>query len=395
MISKKIKNLNPSPTLALADKARRLKREGKDVIALSVGEPDWNTSDDIIDALCASVKSGFTKYVPASGILDLQEVVAKDTNSYLNTDYTAKNVSVTSGAKFSIFSCLQSVLDPQDEVIIPSPYWVSYPDMVTLAGGVPVVVPCKSENRFKLTASDLKTSITKKTKLVMLNSPNNPTGEVYTLDELKSLADVLSKHDKVMILSDDIYNKLVFEYKHAPNILNADPSLIDRTVIINGMSKAFSMTGWRIGWGVAPETVAKAMSKFQSQSVSCAVSFCQKASVTGLKNQNLTDVIKTLKKRKDTACNLISKINGLKIKSPGGAFYLWIDISHFLNKKIRGVKLATSVDLSKALLESEHVAVVPGTAFGVDGFIRMSYALDEKTINNAIGRMENFFSSCH
>ncbi len=393
MISKKIKNLNPSPTLALADKARSLKKEGKDVIALSVGEPDWNTSDDIIDALCDSVKSGFTKYVPAAGILDLQEVVAKDTNSYLNTDYTAKNVSVTSGAKFSIFSCLQSVIDPLDEVIIPSPYWVSYPDMVTLAGGVPVVVPCRSENRFKLTANDLKTSITKKTKLVMLNSPNNPTGEVYTLDELKSLADVLSKHDKVTILSDDIYNKLVFECKHAPNILNADPLLIDRTVIINGMSKAFSMTGWRIGWGIGPETVIKAMSKFQSQSVSCAVSFCQKASVTALKNQNLTDVISTLKKRRDTACNLISEINGLKVKSPGGAFYLWIDVSYFLNKKFNGVRLETSGDIAKALLDSKHVVVVPGSAFGVEGFIRMSYALDEKVIKKAINKMSKFFST--
>ena len=395
MLSKKVSNLKPSPTLKLAEVARNLKAEGKNVISLSLGEPDWDTFGSIVDAVVSSVRSGFTKYVPASGILDLKEAVSQDTNSYLKTNYAAKNVSVTTGAKFSIYSALQSLLDDGDEVIVPAPYWVSYPDMVRLVGAKPVIVKTDPKNRFKITAAELKKNITSKTKLLMLNSPNNPTGEVYSLDELKQIADVLLSHKNIVVLSDDIYNKLVFEDSYAPHILGACPALVDRVVIVNGMSKAYSMTGWRIGWSVGPEDVVSAMSKFQSQSVSCAVSFCQKASVHALKHssENLKKVVKDLRQRRDIACDLVSKIDGLKIAPPGGAFYLWIDVSHFLNKKFNGLKLETSSSIAKALLDAKHVVMVPGIDFGYDGFIRMSYVLEQDKIKEAVHRMKDFFSS--
>ena len=265
--------------------------------------------------------------------------------------------------------------------------------MIKLCGAKVVIAKCDEDSDFKLTASKLKSLLSDKTKLLILNSPNNPTGKVYSGEELNNLSEVIIGHNKINILSDDIYNKLVFSGSKAPHILNAEPALKEKTVIINGMSKAYSMTGWRIGWAVGNKEVIGAMSRFQGQSVSCAVSFCQRASVSGLKNSDkkLSEIISELIDRKDKALDLIKKIEGLRVSPPGGAFYLWIDISNYFGKKHKNVTLNNSSDICDALLNSKFVTLVPGSDFGFEGYVRMSYALRTEVMREAISRMADFF----
>ena len=278
MLAERVKNLKPSPTLALAAKAREMKKNGLDVISLSVGEPDWDTFAPVKEAGKADIDQGFTKYLPASGLAELREAVCRQTNADLGTDYKTSQVTITTGAKFVVFAAMQALIDPGDEVIIPAPYWVSYPTMAELAGGVPVAVACDKADGFKLSADKLRAAIGPKTKMLLLNSPSNPTGQVYTKEEFSALAEVLRQHPKMVVLSDDIYNRLVFDESGlAPHLLQAAPDLAERTVLVNGVSKTYSMTGWRVGWGIGPEAVIAAMGKYQSQSVSCACSISQKA----------------------------------------------------------------------------------------------------------------------
>lgn len=395
MLSQRVKSLNASPTLSLASKAKELSAEGNDVISLTVGEPDWNTFEHISSSGIQAIKNGQTKYTPASGLPDLRKAIAADYNDFFNTEYSFENVTVSAGAKFIIFSCLQSIIDPGDEVIIPAPYWVSYPDMVELAGGVPKVVSCNSDSSFKLSPKLLEGAITKKTKAIILNSPSNPTGMTYTEKELKSIGAILVKHPNIVIISDDIYNRLVLNGdKVAPHLLSSHPELIDRCVCINGASKAYSMTGWRVGWALGPKDIIAGMTKLQSQSVSCAPSFAQVACIDALKSSEdaLAQSVKTLIQRRDKAVHKINNINGIEVIEPNGAFYLFVDLSPSIGKSFNGVKIKNSEDFCQKLLEEKMVVTVPGKFFGLENHMRLSYALSENRMSEGLDRIDNFIS---
>lgn len=393
MLSKRAKSLKPSPTLALNAKAQELKAQGHDVISLSVGEPDWSTYQVITDTAIESLKRGDTKYYPSNGILPLRQAIVKQTQEDFDIAYDPKCVTVSAGAKFILFSALQVLVDPGDEVIIPAPYWVSYPTMVELAGGISVIPECGANTRFKLTGEFLEKHITPSTKLLILNSPSNPTGESYTVDELKSIAKVLEKHPQVLVLSDDIYNHLIFDgNKVAPHLLQVAPQLKDRVVVINGCSKTYAMTGWRLGWALGPKEIIDAMTNYQSQSVSCATSFVQVAAVAALEKTgpDLAKAALGLKKRRDLFLEHLRQVPGIEVATPPGAFYLWPSIQNLLGKHFKAKPLATSKDWAEALLEDQKVAVVPGVEFGLEGFVRMSFTLSEDRIVEACNRINNF-----
>lgn len=394
MLAKRALLLKPSPTLALAAKAKELAAQGKDVISLSVGEPDWDTFPTIKKAGIEALQSGQTKYAPANGTPELRRFIAEKTSDDLGVKYDPMEVSVTAGAKMVVFAALQVLCDPNDEVIIPSPYWVSYPTMVELADGKPVIVDCSPEQKFKLKASQLQKAITSRTKVLILNSPSNPTGEVYTRQELTELAEVLRQNPKVMVISDDIYNYLVFDEKNgvAPHLLHVAPDLRDRVVVVNGASKSFSMTGWRLGWALGAKPIMQAMTNYLSQSVSCASPFTQTAVVAGFQHcwSDLEAAVKKLHERCVKSLTLLQAIAGVKVQKPGGAFYLWPDISSFLGGSYRGRKLNSSKDFAEALLEHHWVAVVPGVEFGMEGYLRLSYVIDEKKMTEAISRFKKF-----
>lgn len=394
ILSKRVQSLKPSPTLALAAKAKELQAEGHDVISLSVGEPDWDSFSVAKAAGVKAIEDGFSKYTPASGIPELRKAIAQRVSAETGTNFAADEVTVSTGGKFVIFSALQALLDPGDEVIIPAPYWVSYPTMVELAEGVPQIALCEETSEFKLTPELLLKSITPKTKLLILNSPSNPTGMMYSKKELEALAQVLKDHPQVLILSDDIYNRLVFEGTVSPHILQVAPELKDRTVIVNGVAKSYSMTGWRVGWALGPATLIKAMTNYQSQSVSCAASISQRASLSAILEgeKELGEAVKELKVRRDFITEEFNKIPGMSVVAPDGAFYIWPNIKSFIGKTLNGVKIENSSDFSKALLEKEKVAVVPGVEFGLEGYIRVSYALSKDRMSEAITRITRFLT---
>ncbi|MCB0343172.1 MAG: pyridoxal phosphate-dependent aminotransferase [Pseudobdellovibrionaceae bacterium] len=394
-LSQRVSELKPSPTLALAAKAKELKAQGNDVISLSVGEPDWDTFDSVKKAAKQAIDDGITKYTPANGTPELRQAICDQTNSDLGTKYGPNDVTVSTGGKFIIFAALQSVVDPGDEVVIPAPYWVSYPTMVELAGGVPVIAQTKKQDRFKLTADGLKQVLTSKTKAVILNTPSNPTGEVYTAEELDAVAKVLREHPNVCVLSDDIYNRLVFnESGLAPHLLKQAPDLLDRTLVINGVAKTYSMTGWRVGWALGPQEVIKAMTKYQSQSVSCACSIAQQAALVAIRDgqPEVQAALKKLKERRDLVYSKVSQLPHVSVEAPEGAFYIWPDFSYYLGRAWKGKQLATSSDLAAAILEDQMVAAVPGIEFGEEGYLRISYALSPQRMEEAIGRIAQFLN---
>lgn len=392
MISKRAQNLKPSPTLALAAKAKELSAQGHDVISLSVGEPDWDTFECAKSAGIKAIQEGFTKYTPSNGIPELRKAIAQQTSNDLKISYTADDVTVSTGGKFIIFSALQCAINPGDEVIIAAPYWVSYPVMVELAGGLPVIAICDESVSFKLTPAILQKHLTAKTKMLILNSPSNPTGMMYSREELAALAQVLRDHPNVVILSDDIYNRLVFSGELAPHILHVAPELKPRVLVMNGASKTYSMTGWRVGWALGPTAWIKAMTNYQSQSVSQAASMAQKATLKAIEDgdKELKISMRELVERKNRALELLSKMQGVRATPPDGAFYIWLDIRELLGKIYGATRLVTSSDLSAALLDSQKVAVVPGIEFGLDGFVRLSFALKSDRMVQAIERMRSF-----
>lgn len=393
MLSEKAKSLKPSPTLQLAAKAKELKSEGHDVVSLSVGEPDWDTFESIKKAGVEALQNGQTKYTPSNGIPELRKAIADQFKKDVGLEYSPDQVTVSSGAKFIIFSALQMICDPGDEVIIAAPYWVSYPTMVELAGGMPRVVVCNKASSFKLTPELLKEAISKKTKAVILNSPSNPVGNMYSIEEFKALGDVLKDHPNIVVLSDDIYNRLVFNEKGlAPNLLEACPELKDRTIVVNGPSKTYSMTGWRLGWALGPKDIISAMTKYQSQSVSCAAGFTQTAVAHAIKNSDdeLKQALVKLKQRRDYVYEKLSAVDGIEVDAPEGAFYIWPDISSFIGKSYEGNKIKSSKDFSAFLLEDQMVVAVPGVEFGLDGYLRISYALSEDRMSQAIDRIKAF-----
>lgn len=395
MLSRQMKSLKPSPTLALAAKAKNLKKQGHDVVSLTVGEPDWPTYDKAKQAGIQAINDNKTTYTPASGISELKKAIAELTSPQLGCEIQEQHITVASGAKFVIFAALNAILDPSDEVIVPSPYWVSYPTMVELAQGVPKIVTCGFDQEFKLTAEQLQSAITPKTKALLLNSPSNPTGAEYSLDELKSLAKVLDENPNVVILSDDIYNQLSFNPKGlSPHILNVAPHLFDRCISINGVSKAYSMTGWRIGWAVGPQEVIKAMGSYQSQTTGAPSSISQWASlaaIEGCRNE-VKESLVFLKERKDLFTKLIEEIPGLVPFTPQGAFYLWVGLPDWLGKTYRGEVLKDSRQVAEKLLEDQMLAVVPGLEFGLEGYLRLSFAASEKDLNRAAQRLVQFHS---
>lgn len=387
--------LKPSPILVLAARANELKAAGHNVISLTIGEPDWDTYDNIKEVAISSIRDGKTKYTPSNGIPELRKAIAEQASVDLGIHFDANQVTVSSGAKFVLFSALQAIVDPGDEVILVAPFWASYTTMVELAGGIPRIAVCNDKVDFKLTPEILRTVITAKTKAILLNSPSNPTGKVYSREELKSIAVVLREFPRIAIISDDIYNRLSFNEKISPHILHVAPDLRDRVIVLNGASKSYAMTGWRLGWVLAAKEIVSAMSSYQSQSVSCATAVSQYAAIEAIRNsdKHVAETVEKLKDRRDALILELEKIQGVKVARPDGAFYLWVDVSKFIGKTHKNKKMETSADLSGALLDEQMVAVVPGIEFGLDGYFRLSYALDKEKGREAVERMKNFFYS--
>lgn len=387
MLSKKAQAFRPSPTLTLAAKAKEMKERGEDVVSLTVGEPDWDTYQKAKDAGIKAIQAGKTKYTAASGIPALKTAICGLTEKLIGVKYKPAEVTVTSGAKFVIFSAFAALLEQGEEVIIPAPFWASYSEMVELAGGKNVIVQTTMENRFKITPAQLEKAITPKTKIFLLNSPSNPTGMEYSLEELKGLTEVLKKHPNIAVVSDDIYNQLSFNEKAiSPHILQAAPELRDRVICVNGASKAYAMTGWRMGWATGPEKIIYAMASYQSQTMGAPCSISQDATLAAI-NECAADVTATrqeLINRTNYAYEAFSTIPGLKVTKPDGAFYLWINAEGLLKK----LGLTSGGELSKLLMEQEKVVVVPGDEFGDKNYIRISYAVDRASIDKAVARIK-------
>lgn len=385
-LSDRVNNIKPSPTLAITNKAKELKAAGKDIIGLGAGEPDFDTPEHIKKAAIDAINDGFTKYTAVDGTPELKKAIIEKFKRDNNISYEPNEILVSVGGKQSFFNLAQAFINPGDEVIIPAPYWVSYPDMVIIAEGVPVIVKCPAEQDFKITAEQLEDAITDKTKMLVLNSPSNPTGMIYTLDELKAIADVLKKHPQVYVVSDDMYEHIRWTGDNFHNILNAAPELKERAIILNGVSKAYAMTGWRIGYAGGPAKLIGAMKKVQSQSTSCPTSISQVAAEAAISGDQsvLTAMVEAFEKRCDLVVDGLNEIKGITCLRPDGAFYVYPDIKPL----IKAAGLSSCTEFSAWLLEKVGVAVVPGDAFGLGGYMRISYATDEATLKDALSRIE-------
>lgn len=395
MLSKRVSNLKPSAVMVLGARARKLKEQGKDVISLTLGEPTWETPKAICSDGVRAIREGYTKYTPAGGSEKLRQAIAQNTQKRLGLTVSSSQVTVSIGAKFILFSAIQSLCDPGDEALIPTPFWVSYPSMVDLAGAKLVPIPTHREENFKLQPATLEKYITKKSKVLILNSPNNPTGAVFSCEELKALAQVLSAHPQIYVLSDDIYNHLYFAGSMAPHLLQVCPELKDRVLAINAVSKNYSMPGWRVGWAVGNEEIISAMSRFQSQSVSCASSISQEASAYALSqcDKELEDTRKNLTAVRNIALKAFKRIKGLEVFPPEGAFYLWVCVKQLYGSSWKGGVIKSSADFVEALFQEQSVLCVPGEEFYYPGYVRIHFAVDEKLLNSACSRIKEFISS--
>jgi aspartate aminotransferase len=391
ILSTRVQAIKPSPTLAVTARAAKLKAEGKDIIGLGAGEPDFDTPQHIKDAAIAAINKGFTKYTAVGGTPSLKQAVIAKFKRDNNLDYTAKQILVSCGGKQSFFNLALAVINPGDEVIIPAPYWVSYPDIVIIAEGKPVIVHAGIEQRFKMTPAQLEAAITPKTKMVVINSPSNPSGAVYTLAELEALGAVLRKHPNILISTDDMYEHIALTDEKFVNILNACPDLYPRTMVLNGVSKSYAMTGWRIGYAGGPENIITAMENVQSQSTSNPTSISQVAAEAALNGDQgcILPMLQAFRERHVFVVNALNKIPGVKCIMAGGAFYAFPDVRAAIAKlHQRGtIKAATDVALAEYLLESGGVAVVPGSAFGSEGYIRLSFATSMDNLQKALGRL--------
>jgi len=394
MISQRAKNLSPSETLKISAKAKELIREGKSIISLSAGEPDFKTPEYICKAAIQAIEDGFHGYTMNTGTPELREAISEKLKRDNDIHVSPKQIVVSNGAKQSIGFTLLATIDKDDEVVIPSPYWVSYPEMVKLAEGIPVVLETSIENNFKIRPEELENVLNERTKALILCSPSNPTGSMYSLAELKEIADVLRKFPDVIIISDEIYEYIVFDTDHA-SILQAAPDLSERTVVINGFSKGFAMTGWRLGYMAGPAEIADAVAKIQSQETSAPSSISQKAGEAAYNNP-LDEVLtmrEAFKKRRDFIVNALQEIPGLKCFMPSGAFYVFPDCSAYYGKKTpNGDTIESSTDLCIYLLEKHGVAAVPGDAFGEPTGIRISYAVSMDQLKEALSRLKKGFS---
>jgi len=391
-LSDRIKNLAVSQTLAMAALARELKSQGKDIISLSLGEPDFSTPKFIKEAAKKAIDENYSTYTPVEGYLELKEAICKKFKRDNNLEYKPSQIVVSTGAKQSLYNIAQVMLNDGDEVILPAPYWVSYFEIIKLSGGVPVEVPTSLESDFKITPKQLETAITPKTKMMWFSSPCNPSGSVYNREELTALVKVLEKHPSVFVVSDEIYEHINFSGTFCS--IASIPGMLERTITVNGVAKAFAMTGWRIGYIGAPEFIAKACTKIQGQVTSGANSIAQRATISAIESNPsvLNEMVSAFKKRRDLVVRLVNQIPGFKLNVPEGAFYVFPDVSSFFGKKIKGQLIKNATDFSMFLLAEANVATVTGDAFGNPNCIRFSYATNEELLAEAMRRIKEAVS---
>ncbi len=391
-ISVKAAKISPSPTMSIDSKAKAMKAEGLDVVGFGVGEPDFDTPEYIKKAAIEAIKKGVTKYTPASGTVELKKAIVRKFARENGLEYGVENIVVSNGAKHSLVNVFMAILNPGDEVIIPAPYWVSYPEMVKIADGVPVGVATTESNGFKITPDEFENAITDKTKAIVLNSPSNPTGMIYTEDELLKIAEIAVEHD-IYVVSDEIYEHLIYEGKHV-SIASFNEKIKDLTIIVNGVSKTYAMTGWRIGYTASNAKIAKIMSNIQSHATSNPNSIAQYAAVAALDgpSDEIEKMKCAFKERRDYMISEINKIDGVSASMPQGAFYVMMNISALKGKEIGGIKINTSDDFALAFLEGEKVAVVPGSGFGTDDYVRWSYATNMENIKKGLERLVKLIS---
>ena len=395
IISNNLKRIKPSPTIAVTQKAKELKASGKDIIGLGAGEPDFDTPDNIKEAAIKAIKDGDTKYTAVDGTPTLKNAIIKKFKRENNLDYKLDQITVGTGGKQVIYNAMMATLNNGDEVVIPAPYWVSYPDIVLLAGGTPVILECNEKQEFKIRPSDLEKSITKKTKWIILNSPSNPTGACYAEKDIKEIGKILEKHPHVFILSDDIYEHVTYENFKFFTIAQID-SLKDRVLTMNGVSKAYSMTGWRIGYAAGPKDIIKAIAKIQSQSTTNPSSISQAAAVEALNGTQsfIQERSKSFQERRDFVVKELNAIDGINCLKPDGAFYVFPSCKKLIGKKdSKGREIKNDTDFVQSLLENNGIAVVQGSAFGLEGFFRISYATSMKNLKKALEKISIFCKS--
>ena len=390
-LTDKVNNLSASATLAMAAKARELRSKGVDVIGLSLGEPDFNIPEFIKEAAVKAINDNYNSYTPVDGYVDLKKAISRKFSRDNNLNYSPSQIVVSTGAKQSIANVIEAMINPGDEVILLAPFWVSYSAMIEICGGKPVTVKSDITSNFKVTASKIKDNITSKTKMIIVNSPNNPSGSVYNENELRQIGKMLMDYPKIFVLSDEIYEHINYGVKHFS--FASIPEMYDRTITVNGVAKAFAMTGWRIGYLGAPEWLAKACTKLQGQSTSGANCIAQKATIAAL-DANVNQIkymIDEFRERRELIIDLLSEIEGFKLNNPDGAFYIFPDISYFFGKTINGFEIKNSTDFSLFILEKAHVATVTGEAFGSPNNIRISYAASRENIKKAVDRIKSIF----
>ena len=390
-IAKRMASISPSLTLAISAKAKAMKEAGESVISFGVGEPDFNTPTPIIDAAKTALDAGHTKYTPSSGLLTLRKAICEKLERENGISYEPSQIIVSNGAKHSIFNVCYAILDEGDEVIIPAPYWLTYPEVVKVCGGVPKYLYGKKENKFKFSAEELRAAITPKTKMLIFNSPSNPTGAVYTEEEVRAIAAVCEEAG-IFVLADEIYEKLCYNGVKPFSIAAVSERMKDLTITVNGVSKTYAMTGWRIGYLAAPKDVAKAIDSFQSHATSNACSIAQHATLAALASpaaevQKMVDVFDA---RRKLILQLIDKIDGVEAVEPDGAFYVMLVVDNLYGKRYQGKTIEGSVAFADALLEAEKVAAIPGVSFGADDCLRLSYSLSEADIEEGIARIARF-----
>lgn len=390
-LSDRVQRIKPSPTLAVTARAAELRAAGKDIIGLGAGEPDFDTPDHIKAAAEAAIREGFTKYTPVGGTPGLKQAIIDKFERDNGLSYGAGQILVSCGGKQSYFNLCQAILNDGDEVVIPAPYWVSYPDMALLAGGKPVIVETTIDDGFKMTPEKLEAAITPRTRLVTINSPSNPSGKAYTRAELAALGEVLLKHPDVVIATDDMYEHIVWTEEGFSNILNATPALYDRTMVLNGVSKAYSMTGWRIGYAAGPEQIIKAMTKIQSQSTSNPASISQRASEAALNGDQgcVAEMVKAFRERHDFVVQTLNAMEGVRCLESDGTFYAFPDFSAVI-ERLDGVE--DDLQFGEFLIEKAGVAMVPGSAFGAPGAMRISFATSRENLENALARVAEAIS---
>lgn len=392
-LSKKAQRIQASVTLAITAKAKEMKENGIDVISFGAGEPDFNTPQNIINAAIKAMEDGNTKYTNVNGILPLREAICKKFKDDNNLVYNPSQIVVSTGAKQSLANAFLAILNPGDEVIVPNPYWVSYPELIRLADGKPVFVESNETSSYKFTKENLEKVVTEKTKAIILNTPNNPTGTIYNKEELIEIAEFAKKYD-LIIISDEMYEKLLYDGEKHISIASVSDDAYERTIVINGLSKSYAMTGWRLGYCGATEKIAKLMTNIQSHMTSNVCSITQYAAIEALSGpqDKVKEMIFEFERRRNYMVKTLEKMNNLSIIKPQGAFYIMINIDKCLGKEINGEKIIDSMDFSAKLLEHEKVAVIPGKAFGLDNYVRVSYATSMKLIEKGLERINKFIN---